>query len=157
VAWQQQRIAELEAEVARLREYNECLKACNESQARAVAKWWDILAPEYDGDLDFTEMLQAQMTELTRLRNIRDRVLEIVEEGIATLQSQPSGIPVPGIGLLEEVRDEIGALAYGDCPKCDGWAETRNGNPCDNCDATGESIRREFPDPLDNHPPSTVI
>jgi len=25
-----------------------------------------------------------------------------------------------------------------DCPKCDGWAETKNGNDCDRCGATGE-------------------
>lgn len=32
-----------------------------------------------------------------------------------------------------------------DCPVCDGWAEDRNGNPCDNCGGTGEVMINQEP------------
>ena len=40
-------------------------------------------------------------------------------------------------------------MTWVDCPVCEGWAETRGGNPCENCDSTGEvlvaeSWEREF-------------
>ena len=49
-------IEELESEIR-------FLKACNESQAQSTAKLWDILAPDYEGDLTIHQIASKLVKE----------------------------------------------------------------------------------------------
>jgi hypothetical protein len=55
-------------QIAALKADNELLKACNESQAEAMSRYWNILAPEYEGELSFPEVLQQTVHRLYELQ-----------------------------------------------------------------------------------------
>lgn len=61
----------MNAEIERLRAELELAKACNETLGSAMAIYWKILAPGYEGEMDFAEMLQAKLAELAVVKSSR--------------------------------------------------------------------------------------
>lgn len=81
-------MAALEKKVERLIEDNRLLRACNESHAAAMSRYWEILVPGYEGDLSFEDMLKqlvkgrqerADAIELLRLWNNNIRKARYVD------------------------------------------------------------------------------
>ena len=68
----------LRAQVQALAEERDGLKALNASHGTAMSLYWDILAPEYEGNLKFHEMLTKTVVE----RDVYKSAVDSVDEAL---------------------------------------------------------------------------